>query len=161
MDPVVHRSTSCLQRRMTTAWAQVSASVAPSKERAYRFTGYWKDAKDYTKDSQVTENGTQRSKGKRRALAIDSDEDTQSQTLETIKKPVRKQARTKETKKLFLDSDDDGKDGAGFGSSEEQLLAPSMPVARARASKRRHVIADDDSDDGVTFKGFSKKRRTK
>jgi hypothetical protein len=36
-----------------------------------------------------------------------------------------------------------------------------MPVARARASKRRHVIADDDSDDGVTFKGFSKKRRTK
>ncbi|KAG1824497.1 uncharacterized protein BJ212DRAFT_531036 [Suillus subaureus] len=121
--------------------------------------GYWKDTKDYTKDSQVTENGTQRSKGRRRALAVDSDEDTQSQTLDTIKKPVRKPARTKETKKLFLNSDDDdGKDDAGFGSPEP---APSTPAARARASKRRRVVADDDSDDGVTFKGFSKKRRTK
>ncbi|KAG2347342.1 hypothetical protein BDR05DRAFT_652330 [Suillus weaverae] len=124
--------------------------------------GYWKDTKDYTKDSQMTESGTQRSKGKRRVLAIDSDEGSQSQTLETIKKPVRKPARTKETKKLFLSSDDDdGKDDAGFGSSEEQLPAPSTLTARARASKRRRVVADDDSDDGVTFKGFSKKRRTK
>lgn len=125
--------------------------------------GYWKHTKDYTKNSQETEIGTQRSKDKRRALAIDSDEeDIQSQTLETVKKPVRKRARTKETKKLFLHSDDDdGKDDAGFGPSEEQLPAPSTPAARARASKRRRVVADDDSDDGVTFKGFSKKRRTK
>lgn len=128
--------------------------------------GYWKDtssAKDYTKDSQMTENEPQRSKGKRRALAIGSDEEgTQSQTLETIKKPVRKPTHTKETKKLFFTSDDDdGKDDAGFGSSEEHLLASSTPAARARASKRRRVVADDDSDDGVTFKGFSKKRRTK
>lgn len=124
--------------------------------------GYWKETKDYVKDSQVAENETQRNKGKRRALAIDSDEDTQSQIVETIKKPVRKAARIKATKKLFLDSDDDGgKDDGGFGSSEEQLPVPSTPAARARASKRRRVVADDDSDDGVTFKGFSKKRRTK
>lgn len=111
----------------------------------------------------MTENGPQRNKGKRRALAIGSDEEgTQSQTLETITKPVCKPARTKETKKLFLTSDDDdGKDDAGFGSPEEQLPASSTPAARARASKRRRVVADDDSDDGVTFKGFSKKRRTK
>ncbi|KAG2155177.1 uncharacterized protein EDB93DRAFT_89420 [Suillus bovinus] len=124
--------------------------------------GYWKDNKDYTKDSQVTENVTQGTQGKRRALAIDSDEDTQSQTLETIKKPARKAVRVKEAKKLFLNSDDDdSKDDAGFGCSEEQLPAPSTPTARARASKRLRVVADDDSDDGVTFKGFSKKRRTK
>lgn len=111
----------------------------------------------------MAENGPQRNKGKRRALAIGSDEEgTQSQTLETIKKPVRKPTHTKETKKLFLTSDDDdGKDDAGFGSSEEHLPASSTPAARARASKRRRVVADDDSDDGVTFKGFSKKRRTK
>ncbi|KAG2121622.1 hypothetical protein DEU56DRAFT_760630 [Suillus clintonianus] len=128
--------------------------------------GYWKDtttAKDYTKDSQVTDNGTQRSKGKRRALAIDSDEEgTQSQTLESVKQPVRKPARTKDTKKLFLNSDDDdAKDDAGLESSNEQPPVPSTPAARARASKRRRVVADDDSDDGVTFKGFGKKRRTK
>lgn len=127
--------------------------------------GYWKDtssAKDYTKDSQMTENGPQRSNGRRRALAIGSDEEgIQSQTLETIKKTLPKPNRTKETKKLFLLSDDDdGKDDAGFGSSEEHLSASSTPAARARTSKRRRVVADDDSDDGVTFK-FSKKRRTK
>ncbi|KAG1734606.1 hypothetical protein EDB19DRAFT_1143333 [Suillus lakei] len=146
---------------------RVPIELVVAEENDYGMgAGYWKDttsAKDYTKDSQVTDNGTQRSKGKRRALAIDSDEEgTQSQTLDTVKQPVRKPTRTKEIKKLFFSSDeDDVKDDAGLELSEEQPPAASTPAARARASKRRRVVADDDSDDGVTFKGFSKKRRAK
>jgi hypothetical protein len=140
---------------------------------AYGFTGYWKDtvsAKDYTKDSQANENGTQRSKDKRSALAaMESDEEgAESQTLNSVKQPVRKRARAKDTKKLFMasdndDDDDDAKDDAhlAIDFSQEALPEPSTPAARARATKRRRVVADDDSDDGATFKGFGKKRRAK
>jgi hypothetical protein len=51
----------------------------------------------------------------------------------------------------------DSKDDAGFGSSEEQISAPFMLAAHAWASELRRVV-DNDSD-GVTFKCFGKKRR--
>jgi len=150
---------------MTTVWVQVMACNCSFEEPAHDFTGYWKDtvpAKDYTKDSQVNDNGTQRSRGKRRALAAtESDEEgIESQTLDSVKQPVRKRVRTtKDTKakKLFMTSDDDDNADLAIESSQEALPEPSTPAARARASKRRRVVADDDSDDGVTFKGFGKK----
>ncbi|KAG0708530.1 hypothetical protein DFH29DRAFT_1041101 [Suillus ampliporus] len=152
-------------KKKLNGFSRAPVELVVEEENDYGMgAGYWKEtasAKDYTKDSQATENGTQR-KGKRRALAMDSEEEgTESQTLETVRQPVRKRARTKDTKKLFLASDDDAKDDVGLGSSQEQPPEPSTPVARARASKRKHVVADDDSDDGVTFKGFGKKRRAK
>lgn len=152
---------------MTTVWVQVNCFTCCLEELAHGLVGYWKDtvsAKDYTKDSQANENGTQRSKGKHRAsTAMESDEEgIGSQTFDTVKQPVRKRTRTKDTKKLFMSSDDDDvKDDAelAIDFSQEAPPAPSTPAARARASKRRRVVADDDSDDGVTFKGFGKKRR--
>jgi len=138
------------------------------EELAHSFTGYWKDtvpAKDYTRDSQANDNGKQRSRDKRRALAAtESDEEgIESQTLDSVKQHVRKRARTKDTKakKLFMTSDDDDDADLAIESSQEALPAPSTPAARARASKRRRVVVDDDSDDGVTFKGFGKKRGVK
>jgi len=139
-----------------------------SEEPAHGFAGYWKDsvpAKDYTQTSQVNENGTQRSNKRRALAAMESDEEgNESQTLDAVAQPVRKRARAKDTKKLFITSDDDdAKDDADLAieSSQEAPPAPSTPAARARANKRRRVVADDDSDDGATFKGFGKKRRVK
>jgi len=140
-------------------WVQVIVLLVLWKKPAHSFSGYWKDtvsAKDYTNESRIQE--------KRRALAAteSDEEEAVSQTLDSVKQPARKRARTKDAKKLFMTSDDDEtRDDAVFDieDSLEAPPAPSTPAARARASKRRRVVADDDSDDGVTFKGFGKKRR--
>ncbi|OJA21135.1 hypothetical protein AZE42_04352 [Rhizopogon vesiculosus] len=155
-------------KKKINGFSRAPVELVVEEENDYGMgAGYWKDtvpAKDYTKDSQANDNGTQRSRDKRRALAsTESDEEgIESQALDSVKQPVRKRARTKDTKakKLFMTSDDDDADLA-IESSQEALPAPSTPAARARASKRRRVVVDDDSDDGVTFKGFGKKRQVK
>ncbi|KAG1737826.1 uncharacterized protein EDB91DRAFT_470252 [Suillus paluster] len=113
-------------KKKLNGFSRAPIELVAEEENDYGMgAGYWKDAvsaKDYTKDSQATENGIQQSKGKRRALAIDSEEEgTESQTLETVRQPVRKRARIKEMEKLFLASDDDdAKHDAGLESFQEQ-----------------------------------------